>query len=78
MRQVVKMPKVADSVDTVMIVEWHVEVGSRIERGSVLVTVESDKAVIDVPSPVSGTIIEISVQPEDECGTGQAICVVDG
>jgi 2-oxoglutarate dehydrogenase E2 component (dihydrolipoamide succinyltransferase) len=42
-----------------------------------LVVVESDKAVVDVPSPVTGTVVEYLAQVEDEIDIGAPIAVID-
>lgn len=77
MRYKIKMPKVADSVDEVVILEWLTEVGSIIEAGQPLVQVETDKVDMEVPSPVSGTLIETLVSSDDEVSTGTPICIIE-
>ncbi|MCH7669686.1 MAG: hypothetical protein IIB04_03220 [Acidobacteria bacterium] len=77
MRYKIKMPKVADSVDEVVILEWLTEVGSIIEAGQPLVQVETDKVDMEVPSPVSGTLIEMLVSSDDEVSTGTPICIIE-
>jgi pyruvate/2-oxoglutarate dehydrogenase complex dihydrolipoamide acyltransferase (E2) component len=42
------------------------------------VRVETDKAVVDVPSPVAGTLVEQLVALEDEIDIGAAIAIIDG
>ena len=77
MRYKIKMTKVGDSVDEVVILEWLTEVGSIIEAGQPLVQVETDKVDMEVPSPVSGTLIEMLVSSDDEVSTGTPICIIE-
>jgi pyruvate/2-oxoglutarate dehydrogenase complex dihydrolipoamide acyltransferase (E2) component len=73
----VKLPKLGDTAASVVIAEWLVEVGDRVEAGQPLVLVDTDKVTTEVPAPMSGTITEILVWPDDEIGIGQHLCIID-
>ena len=60
-----------------MISRWLVSVGDVVERGQVLVIVEADKAEVEVPSPVGGTVLELLVELEDEIDIGHPIVVIE-
>jgi len=77
MRTTVKMPRVADTVDEVVIVEWLVEVGTNVLAGDVLMRVETDKALVEVPSPVAGTLTAQLVAVDDEVVTGTPIAQLE-
>lgn len=77
MRSRVKLPRVAETVDEVVVEEWSVAPGSTIAVGDVLMTVETDKAIVEVPSPVAGLVVELLVSPGDEIATGHHIALVD-
>jgi glutaconyl-CoA/methylmalonyl-CoA decarboxylase subunit gamma len=77
MRTTVKMPRVADTVDEVVIVEWLVEVGTSVLVGDVLMRVETDKALVEVPSPVAGTLNAQLVAVDDEVVTGTPIAQLE-
>ena len=77
MRQRVKMPRLGDTTQSVMIAEWLVEVGAEVVAGSPLVLVETDKVTTEVPSPVGGTLVEQLVAAQDEVDVGEPICVVE-
>jgi 2-oxoglutarate dehydrogenase E2 component (dihydrolipoamide succinyltransferase) len=72
----VKLPRVADTVDEVVIIEWEATVGATVAAGDPLVRVETDKTVVDVPSPVAGVVTEHLVKADDEVTTGQPIAVI--
>lgn len=77
MRVKVKVPRLADSTDDFVVISWSVIVGGAVREGDALLTVETDKTEVDVPSPVSGTVVELSVGDGDDVRTGQVICVID-
>lgn len=77
MRQRVKMPRLGDTTQSVMIAEWLVEIGAEVVAGSPLVLVETDKVTTEVPSPVGGTLVEQLVAAQDEVDVGEPICVVE-
>jgi acetyl-CoA carboxylase biotin carboxyl carrier protein len=55
----------------------RVEVGQRVETGDELVVLESMKMEIPVLSPLSGTVTEVCVQPEDQVQEGDVVAVID-
>lgn len=77
MKSTIKLPRVAETVDEVVISEIAVQVGSQVAAGDILMRVETDKALVEVPSPISGTVVEVLVSLDDEVGTGAPIVVVD-
>lgn len=77
MRHKIKMPKVADFVDEVVILEWLVEEGVSVDAGQSMLQVETDKVDLEIPAPVPGTIVEILVSPEDVVSTGTVICIIE-
>ena len=77
MRQTVKLPKLGDTANEVLVLEWSVAVGDAVAEGDVLMRVETDKVEADVPSPVAGSVAELSVGVEDEVPVGAAICVIE-
>lgn len=77
MRTTVKLQRVADTVDEVVISEWAVEVGSTVAVGDILMRVETDKALVEVPSPVAGTVLEFLVDIDDEVTTGTPIVAIE-
>lgn len=77
MKSTVKLPRVAETVDEVVISEIDVEVGSQVAAGDILMRVETDKALVEVPSPISGVVVELLVSIDDEVGTGTPIVVIE-
>ena len=77
MRVEVKMPRLGETVDEVVLLEWMVEVGDRVEEDTELALVETDKVETEVPSPVAGAVAEILVEEDAEVVTGEVICVIE-
>ena len=77
MRHVVKLPKLGDTAEEVLVLEWNVAVGDRVTEGESLMLVETDKVEAEVPAPVGGVVAELRVSEDDEVGVGKAICVID-
>ena len=63
-----KMPDVGEGVAEAEVVEWHVKVGDRVEEDQHLVDVMTDKATIDIESPVSGTVVAVAGDVGDGVG----------
>jgi dihydrolipoamide dehydrogenase len=71
----VKVPDIGDFKD-VPVIEVLVKVGDAVKAEDSLITLESDKATMDVPSPVGGTITEIKVKVGDKLAEGSLVALV--
>ena len=72
----VRVPDIGDFKD-VPIIAVLVKAGDRIEKEQPLVTLESDKATVDVPSPAAGTVAEMRVKIGDKVSEGSVILVLE-
>ncbi|WLE59984.1 dihydrolipoyllysine-residue acetyltransferase [Burkholderia plantarii] len=72
----VKVPDIGDYKD-IPVIEIGVKVGDKVEKEQSLVTLESDKATMDVPSPAAGTVKEIKVKVGDTVSEGALIVVLE-
>jgi pyruvate dehydrogenase E2 component (dihydrolipoamide acetyltransferase) len=72
----VNVPDIGDYKD-IPVIEISVKVGDRVEIEQSLVTLESDKATMDVPSSVAGIVREVKVNIGDSVSAGSAIVVVE-
>src|SRR5260221_2218262 len=57
--RIVKLPDVGEGVAEAEVVEWHVEVGQSVLEDQLLAAVMTDKATVEIPSPVAGTVIAV-------------------
>ena len=72
-----KMPKVGDAVDEVVVKEIKVERGATVDKGDTLFVVETDKAQVEVPAPAAGVISNILIAVGDDVKTGAPTLVLD-
>ncbi len=72
----IRIPDIGDFKD-VAVAEVLVKVGDAIVKEQSLITVESDKASIEIPSPLAGVVSEVVIKPGDKVSQGTAILVVD-
>jgi len=71
----VRVPDIGEFQD-VPIIEVHVHSGDRVAEDDPLITLESDKATMDVPSPVAGMVEEVPVKVGDHVSEGALIVLV--
>src|ERR1700759_5651129 len=62
MAEVVKMPKMSDTMTEGVLAKWHKKVGDKVKSGDVLAEVETDKATMDFESFQDGTLLYIGVE----------------
>ena len=72
----VKVPDIGDFKD-VPIIELLVKVGDEVKAEDSLMTLESDKATMDIPSPISGVITELKVQAGDKVAEGALLALIE-
>jgi dihydrolipoamide dehydrogenase len=72
-----KVPDIGD-YDGVPVIEILVAVGDTVKKDQGLVTLESDKATMEVPSPAAGVIKEIKVKLGDELAEGSLVAIIEG
>ncbi|MDH2244757.1 dihydrolipoyllysine-residue acetyltransferase [Pseudomonas sp. GD03855] len=75
--QEIKVPDIGSS-GKASVIEISVKVGDTIAAEQALITLESDKASMEIPSPAAGVVESISVKVGDEVGTGDLILVLKG
>ncbi|WP_159466957.1 pyruvate dehydrogenase complex dihydrolipoamide acetyltransferase [Dyadobacter sp. 3J3] len=65
MAEVIRMPKMSDTMEEGVIAEWHKQVGDVIKSGEIIAEVETDKATMDLESYYDGTLLYIGVKKGD-------------
>lgn len=76
MAERVKLPKWGLSMEEATIIEWMVGPGDEVSRGEVIATVESEKAEVELPSPVGGVFAEALVEEGETVDVGTEVCVI--
>ncbi|MEF8791966.1 MAG: biotin/lipoyl-containing protein, partial [Haloarculaceae archaeon] len=72
-----RLPDVGEGLTEAEIVDWLVEVGDTVSEDQPVAEVETDKAVVEVPSPVNGTVREIRAEPGEMVPVGEVIITFD-
>jgi len=72
-----ELPDVGEGVAEGEIVAWHVDVGDEVKEDQVLAEVETDKAVVDLPSPVDGTILELHAEEGEIVAVDSVVVTID-
>jgi pyruvate dehydrogenase E2 component (dihydrolipoamide acetyltransferase) len=70
------LPALGMAQDTGKIVEWRKAEGERVTQGEPLVTIETDKAAVDLEAPASGILAQVSAAAGDEVPVAQVIAVI--
>src|SRR5664279_3222351 len=77
MRIEVKVPQLPESVAEATLVSWHKKPGDAVRRDENLIDVETDKVVLELPSPGDGVLVEL-VKPDGSTVTSnEVIAVID-
>lgn len=74
--QRVVLPRVAETVDESYVAEFLVAAGDTVTVDQPILKVETDKAIVEIPSPFAGVLTEWLVAIDDEVTTGAEIAVV--
>ncbi|MBV0925803.1 2-oxo acid dehydrogenase subunit E2 [Halomicroarcula limicola] len=72
-----KLPDLGEGVAEGEVLEWHVAVGDAVTEDQVLAEVETDKAAVDVPSPVEGVVRELHAEVGDVVATGEVLVTIE-
>ena len=72
-----KLPDIGEGIHEGEIVKWFVKPGDKVEEDDVLAEVQNDKAVVEIPSPVKGTVTEVNVEEGTVATVGQTIITFD-
>lgn len=72
----VQMPQMGESVVEATVIGWNKQVGDEVEEDETLLEISTDKVDSEVPSPASGTLVEILAEENDTIEVGQTIAVI--
>jgi pyruvate dehydrogenase E2 component (dihydrolipoamide acetyltransferase) len=72
-----KLPDIGEGIHEGEIVKWFVKKGDKVQEDDVLCEVQNDKAVVEIPSPVAGTVEEVLVAEGSVATVGQTLITFD-
>src|SRR6266404_3531849 len=73
----VKVPQLSESVSEATLLQWKKKAGERVELDEVLIEVETDKVVLEVPAPAAGTLAQIVKPDGSTVVAGEVIAMID-
>lgn len=73
----VKVPELSESVSEATLLEWKRKPGDIVAADEILIEIETDKVVLEVPSPAAGQLAEIRAQNGQTVVSGEVIAVID-
>ncbi|HBK56315.1 MAG TPA: branched-chain alpha-keto acid dehydrogenase subunit E2, partial [Xanthomonadales bacterium] len=71
-----RVPDIGDFAD-VPVIELLVQVGDRVTKDQGLLTLESDKATMEVPAPFAGVVRELRVKVDDRVSEGAVVALIE-
>ncbi len=72
-----KLPDIGEGISEAEIVAWHVEVDDRVEEDQPLADMMTDKATVEMESPVAGTVLELAGDVGEQVAIGSALVVIE-
>jgi 2-oxoglutarate dehydrogenase E2 component (dihydrolipoamide succinyltransferase) len=73
----VKVPQLSESVAEATLLDWHKKEGERVSRDENLIDIETDKVVLELPTPADGVLVRIIKKARDSVGSGDVIAQID-
>ena len=70
-------PNLGDGVKSADVAAWHVATGDTVEEGQIVMELETDKAVLEIPATQAGTISKLLVKKGDTVNAGSAVLVIE-
>ena len=74
---VIKMPDIGEGIAEVELVEWHVKPGDTVKEDQTLADVMTDKASVEIPTPVAGRVVELGGKPGDMMAVGSELIRIE-
>jgi pyruvate dehydrogenase E2 component (dihydrolipoamide acetyltransferase) len=71
------MPDIGEGIAEIEIIEWHVSVGEKISPDQVVATIQTDKSMVEMPTPLSGTVVMLGAQAGDLLPIGNILIAVE-
>ncbi|HET7315919.1 MAG TPA: dihydrolipoamide acetyltransferase family protein [Sphingomicrobium sp.] len=72
-----KLPDIGEGIAEAEIVAWHVKVGDRVEEDQQLADMMTDKATVEMESPVAGTVVKLAGDVGDQVPIGSVLAVIE-
>jgi 2-oxoisovalerate dehydrogenase E2 component (dihydrolipoyl transacylase) len=72
-----RLPDIGEGISEAEIVAWHIKVGDRVEEDQQIADMMTDKATVEMESPVAGTVVELAGEVGDQVAIGSTLVVIE-
>src|SRR3954469_18228665 len=72
-----KLPDIGEGIAVAEIVQWHVNVGDQVKEDQQLADMMTDKATVEMESPVAGKVLEVAGEVGDQIPIGSVLVVIE-
>src|SRR5690242_6781623 len=72
-----RLPDIGEGISEAEVVAWHVKVGDTVEEDQQIADMMTDKATVEMESPVSGTVLELAGEVGDQVSIGSTLIVIE-
>ncbi|WP_298673518.1 dihydrolipoamide acetyltransferase family protein [uncultured Sphingomonas sp.] len=72
-----RLPDIGEGISEAEIVAWHVKIGDRVEEDQQIADMMTDKATVEMESPVAGTVVELAGEVGDQVSIGATLVVIE-
>ena len=76
MAEIIRMPKLSDTMTEGVVAEWHKKIGDEVESGELLAEIETDKATMEFESFQDGVLLHIGVEKGGTAPVDSVLCVL--
>ena len=76
MAEIIRMPKLSDTMTEGVVAEWHKKIGDEVESGELLAEIETDKATMEFESFQDGVLLHIGVDKGGTAPVDSVLCVL--
>src|SRR5688500_4929074 len=73
----IKMPDIGEGIAEVELVEWRIQPGDEVKEDQIVADVMTDKATVEIPSPVAGKVMELGGQPGQLMAVGSELVRIE-
>ncbi|WP_310828888.1 2-oxo acid dehydrogenase subunit E2 [Paenibacillus pedocola] len=71
-----RFPELGEGLHEGEIIKMHIKVGDKVTDDDIVMEVQNDKAVVEVPCPVNGTVLEVRVKDGQVCRVGEVVAII--
>ena len=71
-----RFPELGEGLHEGEIIKMHIKAGDKVTDDDIIMEVQNDKAVVEVPCPVNGTVLEVLTKDGQVCRVGEVVAII--